>query len=132
MTFHDNKLISVKKMLLAGIATILLVSIVLTNPFTEKLFYFDISAGYVEGPWYRLMYYSALFHLAVILILVISWRKKFGPQKIKVILDILILCGCGVVTLLRLLRMLRLSVLLKARSDSNPSSENRTHTQWRE
>ena len=77
-----------KKMLLAGIATILLVSIVLTNPFTEKLFYFDVSAGYVEGPWYRLMYYSALFHLAVILILVISWRKEFGPQKTKVILDI--------------------------------------------
>ena len=24
-------------------------------------------------------------------------EKKFGPQKIKVILDILILCGCGVV-----------------------------------
>lgn len=96
MTLHDNKLISVKKMLLAGLATILLVSIVLTNPFTEKLFYFDVSAGYVEGPWYRLMYYSALFHLAVILILVISWRKEFGSQKIKVILDILILCGCGV------------------------------------
>ena len=97
MTLHDNKLISVKKMLLAGLATILLASIVLTNPFTEKLFYFDISAGYVEGPWYRLMYYSALFHLAVILILVISWRKEFGSQKTKVILDILILCGCGVV-----------------------------------
>ena len=97
MTLHDNKLISVKKMLLAGIATILLASIVLTNPFTEKLFYFDVSAGYVEGPWYRLMYYSALFHLAVILILVISWKKEFSPQKIKVILDILILCGCGVV-----------------------------------
>lgn len=97
MTLHDNKLISVKKMLLAGLATILLASIVLTNPFTEKLFYFDVSAGYVEGPWYRLMYYSALFHLAVILILVISWRKEFGPQKTKVILDILILCGCGVV-----------------------------------
>ena len=97
MTLHDNKLISVKKMLLAGIATILLASIVLTNPFTEKLFYFDVSAGYVEGPWYRLMYYSALFHLAVILILVTSWREEFGPQKIKVILVILILCGCGVV-----------------------------------
>lgn len=96
MTLHDNKLISLKKMLLAGLATILLVSIVLTNPFTEKLFYFDVSAGYVEGPWYRLMYYSALFHLAVILILVISWRKEFGSRKTKVILDILILCGCGV------------------------------------
>ena len=95
MTLHDNKLISVKKMLLAGLATILLASIVLTNPFTEKLFYFDVSAGYVEGPWYRLMYYSALFHLAVILILVISWRKEFGPRKTKVILVILILYGCG-------------------------------------
>ena len=95
MTLHDNKLISVKKMLLAGLATILLASIVLTNPFTEKLFYFDVSAGYVEGPWYRLMYYSALFHLAVILILVISLRKEFGSQKTKVILYILILCGCG-------------------------------------
>lgn len=83
MTLHDNKLISVKKMLLAGLATILLASIVLTNPFTEKLFYFDVSAGYVEGPWYRLMYYSVLFHLAVILILVISWRKEFGPQENK-------------------------------------------------
>lgn len=41
MTLHDNKLISVKKMLLAGLATILLASIVLTNPFTEKLFYFE-------------------------------------------------------------------------------------------
>lgn len=70
-------------MLLAGIATILLVSIVLTNPFTEKLFYFDISAGYVEGPWYRLMYYSALFHLAVILILVISWKKRIWPSENK-------------------------------------------------
>ena len=41
------------------------------------------------------MYYSALFHLAVILILVTSWRKEFGPQKTKVILVILILYGCG-------------------------------------
>ncbi|WP_461545708.1 hypothetical protein [Senegalimassilia anaerobia] len=39
---------------------------------------------------------------------------------------------CGVVTLSRRLRMLQLSVLPKARSDSNPSSENRAHTQWRE
>ena len=67
-------------MLLAGLATILLASIVLTNPFTENCL-FDVSAGYVEGPWYRLMYYSVLFHLAVILILVTSWRKEFGLRK---------------------------------------------------
>ena len=83
MTLHDNKLISVKKMLLAGIATILLVSIVLTIPLLKNCFNFDISAGYVEGPWYRLMYYSALFHLAVILILVISWQKRIWPSENK-------------------------------------------------
>ena len=48
-------------MWLSGFPTLVLAGIVLTNPFTGKLFYFDVSAGYVEGPWYRLMYYSALF-----------------------------------------------------------------------
>ena len=83
MTLHDNVYFGEEDAAGVGLATILLASIVLTNPFTEKLFYFDVSAGYVEGPWYRLMYYSALFHLAVILILVISWRKEFGPSENK-------------------------------------------------
>ena len=38
MTLHDNKLISVKKMLLAGLATILMTSIVLPIPLLKNCF----------------------------------------------------------------------------------------------
>ena len=60
VTLHDNKMNFRKKMLLPGLATFLLIGLVLINPFTEKLFYFDLAEGYVEGPWYKLMYYSAI------------------------------------------------------------------------
>ena len=63
-TLHDNKIISAKKMFLSGVPTFILMGMILTNPFTEKLFYFDIPAGYMKGPWYMLMYYSALCHMA--------------------------------------------------------------------
>lgn len=70
---------------------------ILTNPFTEKLFYFDIPAGYMKGPWYMLMYYSALCHRAAALILIVIWRKKLGYQKVKSLLEILLISGAGVV-----------------------------------
>ena len=50
-TLHDNKIISAKKMFLSGVPTFILMGMILTNPFTEKLFYFDIPAGYMKGPW---------------------------------------------------------------------------------
>lgn len=65
-TLHDNKIISAKKMFLSGVPTFILMGMILTNPFTEKLFYFDIPAGYMKGPWYMLMYYSALCHMAAL------------------------------------------------------------------
>ena len=82
-TLHDNKIISAKKMFLSGVPTFILMGMILTNPFTEKLFYFDIPAGYMKGPWYMLMYYSALCHMAAALILIVIWRKKLGYQKVK-------------------------------------------------
>ena len=42
-------MISTGTVLRMGIPTIALVFIILTNPFTEKLFYFD-STGYCYGP----------------------------------------------------------------------------------
>ena len=80
-TLHDNKIISAKKMFLSGVPTFILMGMILTNPFTEKLFYFDIPAGYMKGPWYMLMYYSALCHMAAALILIVIWRKKTGLSK---------------------------------------------------
>lgn len=96
-TLHDNKIISAKKMFLSGVPTFILMGMILTNPFTEKLFYFDIPAGYMKGPWYMLMYYSALCHMAAALILIVIWRKKLGYQKVKVLLEILLISGAGVV-----------------------------------
>ena len=80
-TLHDNKIISAKKMFLSGVPTFILMGMILTNPFTEKLFYFDIPAGYMKGPWYMLMYYSALCHMAAALILIVLWREKTGLSK---------------------------------------------------
>ena len=96
-TLHDNKIISAKKMFLSGVPTFILMGMILTNPFTEKLFYFDIPAGYMKGPWYMLMYYSALCHMAAALILIVIWRKKLCYQKVKSLLEILLISGAGVV-----------------------------------
>lgn len=96
-TLHDNKIISAKKMFLSGVPTFILMGMILTNPFTEKLFYFDIPAGYMKGPWYMLMYYSALCHMAAALILIVIWWKKLGYQKVKSLLEILLISGAGVV-----------------------------------
>ena len=61
-TLCSSRVISTGTVLRMGIPTIALVFIILTNPFTEKLFYFD-STGYCHGPWYLLLYISALLHI---------------------------------------------------------------------
>lgn len=96
-TLHENKVVSTKKILISGLPTFVLLGIVLTNPFTRKLFYFDVSEGYVKGSWYMLMYYSAIAHMIVMMILVFVWRKELGYRKIKVLMEILVIAVCGVV-----------------------------------
>ena len=96
-TLHEKKIISTKKMLLSGVPTFCLISVILTNPFTEKLFYFDLSAGYIKGPWYMLMYYSALGHFVAAFILILIWKEELGSRKDKILLEILIIVVGGVV-----------------------------------
>lgn len=96
-TLHEKKIISPKKMLLSGVPTFCLISVILTNPFTEKLFYFDLSAGYIKGPWYMLMYYSALGHFVAGFILILIWKEELGSRKVKILLEILIIVVGGVV-----------------------------------
>lgn len=95
VTLHDNKMISVKKMLLPALPTFFLIGLVLLNPFTEKLFYFDLTEGYVEGSWYKLMYYSALGHMAAAFILIVLWSRRMGYRKTMVLLEILVISGSG-------------------------------------
>ena len=40
-TLHEQKIISAKKMFISGVPTLVLISVILTNPFTEKLFSCD-------------------------------------------------------------------------------------------
>ena len=96
-TLHEKKIISTKKMLLSGVPTFCLIGVILTNPFTEKLFYFDLSAGYIKGPWYMLMYYSALGHFVAAFILILIWKEELGSRKVKILLEILIIVVGGVV-----------------------------------
>lgn len=96
-TLHDNRFISVKDMLISGIPTMILVAIILTNPFTGMLFYFDPSLGYVRGPWYMSMYFCALFHIIIAIVLIISWHKTLGKQKILILLEISLITGTCVV-----------------------------------
>ena len=84
-------------MFLSGVPTFILMGMILTNPFTEKLFYFDLTEGYVEGSWYKLMYYSALGHMAAAFILIILWSRRMGYRKTMVLLEILVISGSGVV-----------------------------------
>ena len=95
-TLHKNRFLSLKKMLLYGIPTLILVGIVLSNPFTEKLFYFDVTTGYQKGPWYMLMYYSAMVHLGASLFLALFWRKSLGRRQTIILLEILLLSGGAV------------------------------------
>ena len=96
-TLHEKKIISTKKMLLSGVPTFCLIGVILTNPFTEKLFYFDLSAGYIKGPWYMLMYYSALGHFVAAFILILIWKEELGSRRVKILLEILIIVVGGVV-----------------------------------
>ncbi len=96
-TLHENRMIPVKKMLLSGIPSMGLLAMVLMNPFTGLLFSYDAAEGYTKGPWYLVMYYSAICHIVAALLLVMLWKKALGPKKIKVLLEILVICGCGVV-----------------------------------
>lgn len=95
-TLHDNKIVSARKMLLSGLPTLVLAAVVLTNPFTGKLFYFDASAGYIKGPWYMLMYYNAIGHLMIALLLIVIWRKSLGRWSITVLLEIFVISGAGI------------------------------------
>lgn len=58
---------------------------------------FGLAEGYVEGPWYKLMYYSALCHMAAAFILIISWSRRLGYRKTMVLLEMLVISGSGVV-----------------------------------
>ena len=94
-TLCSSRVISTGTVLRMGIPTIVLVFIILTNPFTEKLFYFD-STGYCHGPWYLLLYISALLHIAAAAIFVAVHRDAVSRRNLTALLAIFLLAAFGI------------------------------------
>lgn len=96
-SLRANKILSPSEMLASSIPTLVLVCIIFGNLKTGLLFSFDSSMNYIRGPWYMLMYFSALCHLLTALILTCLWRKILGLSKVLVLIEILILLASGVI-----------------------------------
>ena len=94
-TLCSSRVISTGTVLRMGIPTIALVFIILTNPFTEKLFYFD-STGYCHGPWYLLLYISALLHIAAAAIFVAVHRDAVSRRNLTALLTVFLLAAFGI------------------------------------
>lgn len=94
-TLCSSRVISTGTVLRMGIPTIVLVFIILTNPFTEKLFYFD-STGYCHGPWYLLLYVSALLHIAAAAIFVAVHRDAVSRRNLTALLTVFLLAAFGI------------------------------------
>ena len=94
-TLCSSRVISTGTVLRMGIPTIALVFIILTNPFTEKLFYFD-STGYCHGPWYLLLYISALLHIAAVAIFVAVHRDAVSRRNLTALLTVFLLAAFGI------------------------------------
>lgn len=95
-TLRENHTVSWKCLALCGVPTLILLGIILTNPFTGLLFSFDAYRGYVKGSWYMLMYASALFHILAAFMMVLAWKKKLDRQKIRTLREIVVLTAGGV------------------------------------
>ncbi len=96
-SLRANKILSPSEMLASSIPTLVLVCIIFGNLKTGILFSFDSSMNYIRGPWYMLMYFSALCHLLTTLILTCLWRKILGLSKVLVLIEILILLASSVI-----------------------------------
>lgn len=81
-TLCTSRVIAPSVVLRMGIPTIALVCIILTNPFTEVLFYFD-GTGYRHGPWYLLLYVSALLHIAGAAVFVAVHRASVSRHNLE-------------------------------------------------
>ena len=94
-TLCTSRVIAPLVVLRMGIPTIALVFIILTNPFTEILFYFD-STGYRHGPWYLLLYVSALLHIAGAAVFVAVHRASVSRRTLTELLAVFALAALGI------------------------------------
>jgi len=92
----ENRRLSARELLVMAVPTLSLAFIILTNPFTDALFYFD-ARGYQHGPLYYAMYVSAALHLLTALILTVVYRRSLGKDRTLALIETFFLAVSGVV-----------------------------------
>ena len=92
----ENRRLSARELLVMALPTLSLTFIILTNPFTDALFYFD-ARGYRHGPLYYAMYVSAALHLLTALILTVVYRRLLGKDRTLALIETFFLAVSGVV-----------------------------------
>ncbi len=92
----ENRRLSTRELLVMAVPTLALTTIILTNPFTDALFYFD-AQGYQHGPLYYAMYVSAALHLLTALILTVVYRRSLGRDRTLALIETFFLAVSGVV-----------------------------------
>lgn len=92
----ENRRLSARELLVMALPTLSLAFIILTNPFTDALFYFD-TRGYRHGPLYYAMYVSAALHLLTALILTVVYRRSLGNDRTLALVETFFLAVSGVI-----------------------------------
>lgn len=92
----ENRRLSARELLVMAVPTLSLTFIILTNPFTDALFYFD-ARGYRHGPLYYAVYVSAALHLLTALILTVVYRRSLGKDRTLALIETFFLAVSGVV-----------------------------------
>lgn len=57
------------------------IEMLLTTPFTHKIFYIDAMNRYTRGPWYGILYIVSAFYIAVGVVYALLYRKRFAPGQ---------------------------------------------------
>lgn len=68
----------------------------LFDPLTGKIFYFDEGYAYVRGPWFWMLYVSAVFYMLYGIIYLVRYRKLVGQMQFAAVMAMFVLMPIAV------------------------------------
>lgn len=79
------------KFVLGSAGFLVMLVLVLTNPLTHVLFFFDETGQYTRGKLYLFMYYNGLLYIVQIMLDVLMNRKEIAPKYVGAVLEFMII-----------------------------------------
>lgn len=87
--FHRSRLRTVLLFVPLAVGIVLMIS----NPFTDKIFYIDETDTYTRGDWFVSLYIIAFIYMVIGLKIIFSHRKQFGLSRIISLLSVFLILG---------------------------------------